>query len=47
MKAVKCEVMGKGANGLGSNQLNLTIEIDREADGRWIAEVPQLPGALV
>ena len=36
----------KGANGLGSNQLNLTIEIDREADGRWIAEVPQIPGVL-
>lgn len=26
--------------------MNLTIEIDREADGRWIAEVPDLPGAL-
>jgi len=22
------------------------IELDREADGRWIAEVPQLPGVL-
>jgi predicted RNase H-like HicB family nuclease len=25
----------------------LTIEIDREVDGRWIAEVPELPGVLV
>ena len=24
----------------------LKIEIDREVDGRWIAEVPELPGAL-
>ena len=24
----------------------LTIEIEREADGRWIAEVPELPGVL-
>lgn len=24
----------------------LTIEIEQEADGRWIAEVPQLPGVL-
>ena len=25
----------------------LTIEFELEADGRWIAEVPQLPGVLV
>ena len=24
----------------------LTIEIDREDDGRWIGEVPELPGVL-
>jgi len=22
------------------------VEVDREADGRWIAEVPELPGVL-
>ena len=22
------------------------IELDRESDGRWIAEVPELPGVL-
>ena len=26
--------------------MNLTIETEREEDGRWIAEVPQLPGVL-
>jgi predicted RNase H-like HicB family nuclease len=25
----------------------LPIEIDREDDGRWIAEVPDLPGVMV
>ena len=24
----------------------LTIEIEQEEDGRWIAEVPELPGVL-
>jgi predicted RNase H-like HicB family nuclease len=23
-----------------------TIELDRETDGRWIAEIPALPGAM-
>lgn len=27
--------------------MNLTVETEREADGRWIAEVPELPGVLV
>ncbi len=26
--------------------MKLTIEADREDDGRWIAEVPNLPGVL-
>jgi predicted RNase H-like HicB family nuclease len=26
--------------------MKLTIEIDREPDGRWIAEIPELPGVL-
>lgn len=25
----------------------MTIEIEKEEDGRWIAEVPDLPGAMV
>ncbi|OGP83031.1 MAG: hypothetical protein A2Y95_04680 [Deltaproteobacteria bacterium RBG_13_65_10] len=26
--------------------MTLTIDIEREADGRWIAEVPDLPGTM-
>lgn len=26
--------------------MNYTIECEMEADGRWLAEVPQLPGVL-
>jgi predicted RNase H-like HicB family nuclease len=26
--------------------MKLAIELDREDDGRWIAEVPQLPGVM-
>uniref|UniRef100_UPI003563EEBB type II toxin-antitoxin system HicB family antitoxin n=1 Tax=Immundisolibacter sp. TaxID=1934948 RepID=UPI003563EEBB len=26
--------------------MNLNIEYEQERDGRWIAEVPQLPGVL-
>jgi predicted RNase H-like HicB family nuclease len=25
----------------------LNIELDRETDGRWIAEIPQIPGVMV
>ena len=25
----------------------LKIELEREVDGRWIAEVPELPGCMV
>jgi predicted RNase H-like HicB family nuclease len=27
--------------------MSLFIEIEREDDGRWIAEVPELPGVMV
>lgn len=26
--------------------MNLSIEHEQEADGRWLAEVPELPGVL-
>lgn len=26
--------------------MNLSVELDRETDGRWLAEVPDLPGVL-
>ena len=30
-----------------SRTLKLRITLDREEDGRWIAEVPDLPGVMV
>jgi predicted RNase H-like HicB family nuclease len=27
--------------------INYTVETDREDDGRWIAEIPELPGVMV
>ena len=27
--------------------MRFTIEVDREDDGRWIVEVPDLPGVMV
>jgi predicted RNase H-like HicB family nuclease len=29
-----------------SNRMNLTLEVEQEEDGRWLAEVLELPGAL-
>ncbi len=26
--------------------MNLAVEIEQETDGRWIAEIPQVPGAM-
>ena len=26
--------------------MSFTVEIEREDDGRWIAEIPELPGVL-
>ena len=26
--------------------MNLTLDVEREDDGRWLAEVPELPGVL-
>ncbi len=25
----------------------MTIEVEREEDGRWIAEIPDLPGVMI
>ena len=33
-------------NGWYIGPVTFTIELDREDDGRWIAEVPDLPGVL-
>ena len=32
---------------LSQNSTNFTIDLEQEADGRWIAEVLELPGVLV
>jgi len=45
---------GDGANVLsccyggknGTPGMNFTLECEQEVDGRWIAEVPELPGVL-
>lgn len=29
-----------------NHSMNLRVETERESDGRWIAEVPDLPGVL-
>ncbi|MDQ1265951.1 MAG: hypothetical protein QG635_1103 [Bacteroidota bacterium] len=29
------------------NNMNYKIEYELESDGRWIAEIPELPGAMV
>lgn len=26
--------------------MHLTVEVEREEDGRWLAEIPDLPGVL-
>jgi predicted RNase H-like HicB family nuclease len=36
----------KPLHGIGSQDLRFTIETELETDGRWIAEIPQVPGAL-
>jgi predicted RNase H-like HicB family nuclease len=32
--------------GTRSQALQFNIETERETDGRWIAEIPEIPGAL-
>ena len=27
--------------------MNLRVEVEQESDGRWLAEVPELPGTMV
>jgi predicted RNase H-like HicB family nuclease len=30
----------------GARELRFQFEIERETDGRWIAEIPEVPGAM-
>lgn len=36
----------KGATASRSGQMSFIVELEREEDGRWIAEVVDIPGAL-
>ena len=36
----------KPPHGAGSQDLRFVVETELETDGRWIAEIPQVPGAL-
>jgi predicted RNase H-like HicB family nuclease len=36
----------KQPHGSWSEDLRFVIETEQEVDGRWIAEIPQVPGAL-
>lgn len=52
MRALREKPAGSGdsdrpANDLGYDEgVNLTIDLDREEDGRWIAEALELPGVM-
>jgi len=30
----------------GNRELRFQFEVERETDGRWIAEIPEVPGAM-
>ena len=36
----------KPPKGSGSKNLQFNFETEQEVDGRWIAEIPEVPGAL-
>src|SRR4051812_48051156 len=35
-----------GSESVGGRAMRLRVELEREDDGRWIAEVPDVPGAM-
>ena len=38
--------LATGAPGAGDRRMRFTIEVEREEDGRWIAEIAEIPGAM-
>jgi predicted RNase H-like HicB family nuclease len=36
----------RNRNSVRSRDLRFRFEIEREDDGRWIAEIPEVPGAM-
>jgi predicted RNase H-like HicB family nuclease len=45
-RADRCWAARCYSRGEASMSVTFEIELDREADGRWIAEVPDLPGVM-
>jgi len=45
-RAVGCNRLLGSRSRVYSTPVTFTIELEREADGRWLAEVPALPGVL-
>jgi predicted RNase H-like HicB family nuclease len=41
-----CEVCSMTARTKSGRIMNITLECEQEDDGRWLAEVPEMPGAL-
>ena len=39
--------LGSGIRDHGVAMRGLRVEFDRETDGRWIADIPELPGVTV
>ena len=42
---IHMDVQEPGSNAK-SRELRFQFEIERETDGRWIAEIPEVPGAM-
>lgn len=46
MHPIRVTTNRKPPCGTRSQNVQFSIETEREADGRWIAEIPEIPGAL-
>ena len=46
MRLVECSALLDNRTGWNSTRVTLSIELEREDDGRWLAEVPALPGVM-
>ena len=38
--------MAAGTPPVGDRRMQFTVEVEREEDGRWIAEIAEIPGAM-
>ncbi len=46
-RAGLAEQMGRNVLREGTMSQSFRVELELEADGRWIAEIPELPGVMV